>query len=211
MTVNINAQRRSASGNHGRMDKERAEADYYRSPPHAMALLLDTIAPARLVPDGGLIIDAGAGDGRLTRPLIEAGYRVRGIELYDRNHDPALPIDIGIDFMSLTPHHAGRPAAIVTNPPYSLNVVDCFLRHSMSLLPDGGELHALMRHNWMTGIRRNDLLPSLSRIVMCRRLKMLPFEREHDDKGYQAMADFSWFTFEKGRTEGACELLHARQ
>lgn len=211
MTATTTSHRRSTAGSHGRMDQERAEADYYRSPPHAMALLLDTVAPARLVPDEGLIIDAGAGDGRLTKPLLEAGYRVRGIELHNRHHDPALPIDTGVDFMSLTTSDLGRPAAIVTNPPYSLGVVDRFLRHGLSLLPDGGELHALMRHNWMTGIRRHDLLPCLSRIVMCRRLRMLPFDREHNDKGYQAMADFSWFTFEKGRTAGTCELLHAKQ
>lgn len=73
MTNTATRARRPAPGSHGRLNKPRPGGDFYRSPPHAMALLLDTIAPARLMPDGGLIIDAGAGDGRLTRPLIEAG------------------------------------------------------------------------------------------------------------------------------------------
>lgn len=203
--------RRPSHGSHGRMDKPRAQADFYRSPPNAIALLLDTIAPARLVPDGGLILDAGAGDGRLTRPLIEAGYRVRGIELHDRGHHRALPIETGLDFLDLTLLDSGRPDAIVTNPPYGRGLVDRFLRHAISLLPDGGELHALMRHNWMTGIRRRDLLPSLRRIIICRRLNMLPYDREHEDKGHNGQSDFSWYTFQKGRTDGACELLHARR
>lgn len=200
--------RRPAPGSHGSLTKARPAGDFYRSPPHAMAMLLDTIAPARLVPDGGLIIDAGAGDGRLTRPLIEAGYRVRGIELYDRQHDPALPIETGIDFLALTPLDS-NVAAIVMNPPYGRSLMNSFLRHAMALLPEGGELHALMRHVSMTAEGRAYLLPCLKRIVMCRRLNMLPFDREHDDKGHQTMADFSWFTFEKGRTTGATSIRHA--
>jgi hypothetical protein len=162
-----------------------------------MALLLDTMAPARLVADGSLIIDAG--------------YNVLGIELYDRGHAPELPIVTGRDFFDLTAANCDGLAAIVTNPPYGRGLVDRFLRHAIDLLPEGGELHALMRHNWMTGIRRRDLLPSLRRIIMCRRLNMLPYDREHEDKGHNGQSDFSWYTFQKGCTVGACELLHARQ
>ena len=64
MTDTAARTRRPAAGSHGAMVKDRANADFYRSPPHVMALLLYPIAPARLVPDGGLIIDAGASDGR---------------------------------------------------------------------------------------------------------------------------------------------------
>jgi len=174
-----------------------------------LALLLYPIAPARLVPDGGLIIDAGAGDGRLTRPLVEAGYRVHGIELHARQHDRGLPIEAGIDFLALTPFDSNGPAAIVMNPPYGRSLMNGFLRHAMALLPEGGELHALMRHASMTAEDRAYLLPSLKRIVMCGRLNMLPHDREHEDKGHETQCDFSWFTFTKGRTAGATAIIHA--
>jgi hypothetical protein len=202
--------RKPTPGSHGRLDKPRPLGDFYRSQPHAMGLLLDTIAPARLTPSPtGLILDAGAGDGRLTKPLIEAGYLVRGVELDDRQHDPALPIDTGLDFLTLTPDDVGPVAVIVTNPPYERALIDRFIRHALHLLPDGGALYALMRHAWMTGIRRRELLPSLTRIVICRRLNMLPADREHDDRGHETNTDYCWFTFTKGCTEGRPLILHA--
>ena len=179
-----------------------------------MALLLDTIAPSRLVPLGGIIIDAGAGDGRLTRPLMEQGYKVFGVELHDRNADPVLPITTDIDFLTVKPTDIARitgtttpPAAVITNPPFALS--DDFIRHGLTLLPDGGEIHALLRHSWMTAIKRRGLLPCLGRVIMARRLKMLPADREHDDKGFGGAVDFSWFTFTKGETFTATQIVHA--
>jgi hypothetical protein len=198
--------RKPSHGSHGAMDKPRATADFYRSPTHAMAMLLDSIHPDRLAPADGLILDAGAGDGRLTLPLMRHGYRVQGIDLHDRDPDPFLPITAPIDFLTTNPGDFPKLAAIITNPPFDLS--DEFIRHALALLPDGGQLHALLRHSWMTAISRADLLPSLQRIVLCRRLKMLPFDREHDDKGHDGAVDFSWFTFTKGRTSGGCQLLH---
>ena len=206
-TTATKPRRKPAHGSHGSMDKPRADADFYRSPPNAMGLLLDTIAPERLAPPRALILDAGAGDGRLTQPLMAAGYRVRGIDLHDRNPDPYLPIEPGIDFLAMSPADLGHIAAVVSNPPYHLS--DAFIRHALDLLPEGGEVHALLRHSWMTAISRADLLPSLRRIVMCRRLKMLPFDREHDDKGHDGAVDFSWFTFTKDRRGGGCTILPA--
>jgi hypothetical protein len=95
------------------------------------------------------------------------------------------------------------------NPPYGRSLMNAFLRHAMALLPEGGELHALMRHSSMTAEGRAYLLPSLSRIVMCRRLNMLPHDREHHDRGHETQSDFSWFTFTKGRTAGATAIIHA--
>lgn len=201
----ISTRRKPSYGSHGSLDNPRPVGDYYRSPVHAMALLLDTVAPERL--SDGLIIDAGAGDGRLTRPLIEAGYRVRGIELYDRSHDPMLPITTGVDFLSLTSLDVKGVDTIVMNPPY--NQADGFIRHGLELLPEGGALHALLRHSWMNGISRRDLLPALSRVIMCRRLKMLPSDREYVDKGFGGAVDFSWFSFVKGRSDGQLSLMFA--
>ena len=70
--------KKGAAGSHGAMDKPRADKDFYRSPTHAMGLLLESIE-GRLAPDDALVLDAAAGDGRLTKPLIQAGYIVKGI------------------------------------------------------------------------------------------------------------------------------------
>lgn len=213
---------KTRSGSFGPMDGPRAEGDFYRSPQDAIRMLLDPLGMRdvigdddyfdpiympRLVEPGELVIDAGAGDGRLTRPLIEAGYAVRGIELFDRGHDPELPIETGIDFLKLT--ELPGAAAVVMNPPFKL--ADRFVRHALALMPAVGEVHALLRHSWMTGKRRRDLMPALRRIVMCRRLKMLPGAGTVVDKGHGGQVDFTWFTFTKGRRGGGAELLHVEE
>jgi len=207
------------------MDKPRAHGDFYRSPPDAIRMLLDPLRlrdiigedhfdPVylpRLAEPGGLILDACAGDGRLTRPLLEAGYRVQGVELYDRAHAPDLPIETGIDFLKMTAAEAGHPAAIVMNPPYGRRV-DKFIHHALSLLPDGGEAHVLLRHSWMCAECRRGLLPLVRRIVVCGRLKLPPGDREFQDKGDGGMVDYSWFTLVKGRRDdGGVRLLRVEE
>ena len=208
----LKTRRKPAFGSHGSMDAPRAPDDFYRSPTHAMGMLLDTIAPERIASPGGLVIDAGAGDGRLTEPLYAAGYNVRGVDLHDRDPHPYLPIIGGIDFLTLTAANLskwGRLDSVVMNPPYSL--AQEFVRHALALLSDGGEVHALLRHNWMCAARHADLLPCLRRVVMCaRHLKMMPADKEHLDKGYGPAVDFSWFTFTKGLDSRAVELIPAR-
>lgn len=218
--------RKGSSGSFGAMDKPRAKGDFYPSPPDAIRLLLDPLGARELMGDdyfdpvylprlagpGDLILDAGAGHGRLTRPLMEAGYRVRGIELHDWGHAPDLPIETGVDFLTLTAESAGNPVAIVMNPPFGSPsdrfISDKFIRHALSLLPDGGEVHALLRHSWMCAKCRRDLMPLLRRIVLCDRLKLPPGDRVFHDKGAGGMADYSWFTFVKGRRDdGGARLV----
>lgn len=211
---------KTRSGSFGPMDGPRAEGDFYRSPPDAIRMLLDPLGirpmigdehhdpvyMPRLAAPGELVIDAGAGDGRLTRPLIEAGYAVRGIELFDRSHDPELPIETGIDFLKL--RELPGATAVVMNPPYALT--DEFVRHALTLMPVGGEVHALLRHAWMNGISRADLMGQCRRIVMCRRLKMPPATGTVVDKGHRPQVDFSWFTFVSGRRCETMHVFHAR-
>lgn len=215
------AETRTRAGSFGAMDGPRAQGDCYRSPIDAIRMLLDPLGIRDMIGDEGhdpvylprlaqpgeLVIDAGAGDGRLTRPLIEAGYQVRGIELHDRGHDVDLPIEVGIDFLKL--RELPGATAVVMNPPY--NLADKFVRHALALMPVGGEVHALLRHSWMNGKRRADLLRLCRRVVMCRRLKMPPADREVEDKGQRGQMDFSWFTFVSGRRRETLHLFHAEE
>lgn len=198
--------KKPAYGSHGALDFDRAEDDFYRSPPHAMDMLLDAIHPVKLT--YGAILDAGAGDGRLTEPLMRAGYDVTGVDLHDRNPPPYLPIVPGVNFLAEDVSFQ-NVECVVMNPPY--NLADRFIRRALKIVPVGGTVHALLRHTWMTGLKREDLLPLMYRIVMCRRLKMLPAELEHEDKGHSGAVDFSWFSFERGRTSGRPEILQARR
>jgi hypothetical protein len=72
----ISSRRWPSCGSHGTLGNLWPIGGYYRSPVHAMWMLLDTIAPERLT--DGLIIDAGAGDGRLIRPRSSPGSGCRG-------------------------------------------------------------------------------------------------------------------------------------
>lgn len=191
-------------GSFGKMDRPRAEGDFYRSPTNAVSLLLDALG--RPLTDG-VVLDAGAGDGRLTEPLVKAGYKVVGVEISDRDEAPYLPIFTGVDFLADDFKAPAGLGAVVSNPPYRKEDSEAFVRKAIEIIPVGGSAHFLLRHAWMCAASRADLMPLLRQITICGRLRMMPFDREHDDKGLRPMTDFSWFSFEKGWT-GDTRIIH---
>jgi len=59
---------------------DRAAATYERARPEYPAVIVDWLVAELGVPDGGSVLDVGAGTGKLTRPLLACGLHVVAVE-----------------------------------------------------------------------------------------------------------------------------------
>jgi 23S rRNA (adenine-N6)-dimethyltransferase len=77
------------------------------------------------IPDGGLVVDLGAGTGTLTAALVEAGARVIAIELHParvaalRDRFAGAPVTVVRADLSRA-RLPRRPFRVIANPPWSL-------------------------------------------------------------------------------------------
>ena len=85
------------------------------------------VADAAVHP-GDLVLDLGAGEGALTRPLVAAGARVIAVELHPgrvrhlRRRFAELPVTV-LPVDATTLHLPRRPYRVVANPPYAITTV----------------------------------------------------------------------------------------
>jgi hypothetical protein len=185
---------RRAAGSFGLMTDERDPHDLYETPEDAVHMLVRNLwAPGYELS----VWDPSCGRGAILMALMT------------QDHCPIENI-VGTDKHSYTPldsrlrHHLiyNRPFedhlsiiggdTIIMNPPYSQ--ADEHVRHAIRLVPEnGGRVCALLRWNWITAIKRRDLLKHLHSAIIVGRLKMLP--PGVPDKGHSGTVDFAWFVF----------------
>jgi len=173
--------RPTVAGQQGRMDHPRHPADLYETPSEAVEMLL------RHVPLQGPVLEPSAGRGAIVAALRRQGVQVRALDLYDHAAEPALGIETGVDFLSMT--SMSGCCSIVMNPPFK--DAEAHVRHALDLLSDGGTLAALLRLNWIAAKGRADVLKHCHTEVIAGRLKMLPPDAL--DRGLSGTTDFSWF------------------
>ncbi len=87
--------------------------------------IADAVVAAAGVQPGDLVVDVGAGDGALTRPLVAAGARVIAVELHPQRCQ-GLRARFGDQAVTVLHLDAGRlrwprePYRVVSNPPYAV-------------------------------------------------------------------------------------------
>ena len=162
------------------MDHPRQATDLYETPPAAVEMLL------RHVPLQGPVLKPSAGRGAIVRELRKSGLEVHASDLHDHQAEPALGIETGVDFLSMTTTACN---SIVMNPPF--RDAEAHIRHALQLLPDGGTLAALLRMTWIAAKARTDLLKQCHATIIAGRLKMLPPGAR--DRGHSGTTDFAWF------------------
>jgi hypothetical protein len=144
---------------------ERGPADFYPSPPEAVAALLACEGG----PDGRLprvVWEPAAGDGAIVRPLRQAGYHVHASDLHDYGLEDSTP---GADYLT-APVPAGVEA-VVTNPPFRLAAA--FAAKAVAEAP---YVALLLRLNWLESTGRLPFFrahPPARLWVSSRRLPMM--------------------------------------
>src|SRR5262249_25513384 len=119
------AVRPAVADQYGRMDHPRHAADLYETSPDAVEMLL------RHVPLQGPVLEPSAGRGAIVRELRKSGLEVHASDLHDHQAEPALGIETGMDFLSMSSTSGCR--SIVMNPPF--RDADAHVRHALHLLP----------------------------------------------------------------------------
>lgn len=104
------------------------------------------------------------------------------------------PFLIEMDFLDLTTLPKDT-AWIVSNPPYSKTLCRPLIEHGLSLLPAGGQLHALLPSLWFHAKTRQSLWGHVTHVTFLGRCQMLP--PHAPDLGKRGKVDFSWFTLSK--------------
>lgn len=168
-------------------EKVREVNDFYATDPIAIDALLR----------GGVILnhkiwECAAGQGHLSKRLMEYGYEVRSTDLIDRGYGEG-----GIDFLSTTETWDGD---ILTNPPYKY--AKEFVEHAMELIPDGRKVFMFLKLQFLEGKGRATLFEKYPpKTVYVSRSRILCAKNGLFDEmraaGGSAVA-YAWYEFQKG-------------
>jgi len=166
--------------------QDRDRLDFYPTPPGATRALLSVES------FDGAIWEPACGEGDMTRPLREAGYRVFATDIKDYGGDPLVR---AWDFLSPLPLRPSGLRHIVTNPPFRL--ASEFAYRARESVP--GKVCLLVRLMWLESLRRRDLWTdcNLARVWVFR--DRLPFQRGRlavEGEGGGRMMPYMWAVFD---------------
>lgn len=172
--------------------------DYYVTPAWCTEVFLDELR----LPSEGLVIDAGSGCGSITSVLADAYPELafRGVEI-DQTTLARAPVldnvayDCG-DFLKYTPPYT--PAAIVSNPPYSLALE--FLQHAIAIGNKSTKIAFLLRLNFLGSKKRSGFLRKNTPDVF-----VLPKRPSFNAIGTDA-CEYAWFVWGPG-VKGRLKIL----
>lgn len=159
----------------------RPEADYYPTPPAAVAALLH-----RQAFGSKEIWEPACGDGAISRVLEHAGYTVYSSDLFDRGYGEA-----GKNFLETM----ARPCdTIITNPPFSL--AEQFLVHALNI----GVVHIalLLKLTFLEGQARSKVLERSPLETVWVFRKRLTMTRGGENMTSGGMIAFAWFVWRAG-------------
>jgi hypothetical protein len=153
---------------------ERRPADFYPTPRAAVVPLIPYLRGIRS------FAEPCAGDGALVRHLESFGLRC----VY------AGDIRTGQD--ALTLDHYGAIDAIITNPPYTRDLMHRLIRHFQRIAPTW----LLLESDWASTRQAAPFLPSCSDIVAIGRVKWI------EDSKHSGKDNHAWYRFDSRHTAG---------
>jgi len=160
---------------------ERAENDYYPTPPEATHALLQREKFE------GLIWEPACGDGAISSILEDYGYNVHSTDLIDRGYGKG-----GEDFLTSD----FKAANIITNPPFS--IAEIFLKHSLNQTT--GKVAFLCKLQFLEGAKRKIIFESSPLKTVYVFSKRLSMTRNGEKMKNSGMICFAWYIFEHGYT-----------
>lgn len=164
---------------YGQVKYDRAELDFYPSPPDTVHALLQS---GRVPEDLDTFWEPACGDGAISSVLKDTRHNVISTDISDYGYPEG---SAGIDFLKtrvvkgrIIPHvrsdyrpsvaglrddvaRLQKPFGIITNPPYNIpyrGISLDFVRKALEVTePNGGFVAMLLRHEWDSGVQTQEL------------------------------------------------------
>lgn len=173
-----------AASNHS--DEERADKDYYSTPPNAVEELLkrEKFSP--------YILEPAVGGGHIADVFKSHGYKVQGMDIVDRGYEET----IVKDFLTSTKDDLKFSPDIITNPPYSRAAE--FVKHALDISMDSVKVAMFLKIQFLESKKRYELFkeyPPKKIYVFVNRIncgKNGIFKKE------SSAVCYAWFIWEKG-------------
>lgn len=170
-----------AASNHSEFERE--TNDYYATEPKA----LDVLIEGGYKPSSNKILEPSAGEGHLSKRLIELGYDVTSYDLIDRGYCPVK------DFFDIDRWEG----CILTNPPYKY--AQQFVEHALDIIPDGQEVAMFLKVQFLEGQARRKLFDTKQLKAVYVASKRLNCARNGEfDKYTSSAVAYAWFVWQKG-------------
>lgn len=163
--------------------EERADADYYATPPSAVEGLLQQEKFSFQV------WEPACGELAISNVLKDNGYAVRSSDLYLRGHNEIEQLD----FLTCNEKWGGD---IVTNPPYSL--AKEFVEKSLDVVEDGAKIAMLLRIQFLETKKRYPLFKVAPPIRIHVFVSRVNCGKNGIADNKQSALCYAWFVWEKG-------------
>lgn len=167
--------------------KERAEMDYYATPPQAVLELL------KKENFSSHILEPACGEGHISKTLESKWKIVLSSDIVDRGFWEVLDFLSPLEFMN------NWHGDIITNPPFSKSTE--FLESAMDKLIDGWKCAMLLRIQFLEGVKRNKVFkkyPPKKIYVFSRNIRCAK-NWDFENATWNA-STYAWFVWEKWST-----------
>jgi hypothetical protein len=168
-------------------DGDRAENDYYATDPATIKPLFDReeFSP--------MIWEPAAGEGHLSKAMIELGKTVYSTDIVDRGYS----VEPLLDFLN---YNGGIwHGDIITNPPYKY--AHEFVEKAMEIISDGSKVAMFLKIQFLEGQKRAELFkkypPMVVYVFSRRQICAKNGDFESRKKEGSAVA-YAWYVWEKG-------------
>ena len=167
-------------------DKERAERDYYATPPEAVRMLLE------LETFNTRIWEPACGEGHISEVLKECGYHVMDSDIVVRSY----PCE-QMDFLAISSDDFYWDGDIITNPPFKYSTE--FAEKALSLIEYENRVALFLRIQFLESIKRRKLFHYSPPEFVYVASKNLRCARNGDFENATGNAStYAWFIWRKG-------------
>ena len=169
---------------------DRAELDYYATPPFAVEKLLEKET------FNNKILEPACWEGHISKVLIEKWYNVESSDIIYRGF-PENGKSVGDNWVDFLNNQNSFNWDIITNPPYAMSTE--FIEKSLEIIPEWNKIAMLLRVQFLESVKRYDKLFSkwgllkmyvFSRNIRCA--KNWDFENATGNA-----STYCWFIFQK--------------
>lgn len=185
----------STLGASNHSDYERAENDFYATDPLAIDLLVEKVDEIKGLRLNSKIWECSAGNGHLSKRLIEKGFSVFSSDIIERE----FPVQI-IDFLKTDKKWNGD---IITNPPYKY--AQEFVEQGIKLLEEKdigyvqNKLIMFLKITFLEGQKRRKMFEKYPPHYVFVFSKRIQVARNGDPEMFKksSAACYAWFIWEK--------------